>query len=133
MLGEKAMVQKRCFYEWSVRIPLIVNFPDQRYAGRQLTTPVSLLDLLPTLLDLAGVPEADRLPLDGRTLLPLFNGSEEPERTVLAEYHVEKVKGPAFMARRGRYKYIHIYEHGSQLFDLENDPGEWHNLKESTP
>jgi choline-sulfatase len=128
MLGEKGMVQKRCFYEWSARIPLIFHFSDGRGAGQRVRTPVSLLDLLPTLLELAGVPEADRLPVDGRSLMPLLAGAEEPDRVVLSEYHVEKVKGPAFMARRGRYKYILIHEYGSQLFDLETDPGEWHNL-----
>jgi choline-sulfatase len=128
MLGEKGMVQKRCFYEWSARIPLIFHFPDGDGGGQRVKTPVSLLDLMPTFLDLAAVPEADRLPGDGRSLCPLLAGREEPERTVFSEYHVEKVKGPAFMVRHGRYKYIHIHEHDSQLFDLETDPGEWHNL-----
>jgi hypothetical protein len=58
------MVQKRCFYEWSTRIPLIINFPDRRYGGQQVAAPVSLLDLPPTLLDLAGVPLVERLPMD---------------------------------------------------------------------
>ncbi|MDQ3930890.1 MAG: sulfatase-like hydrolase/transferase, partial [Chloroflexota bacterium] len=57
MLAERRMVQKRCFYEWSARIPLIVSFPDGSYSGRKVAAPVSLIDLLPTLLDVAGVPE----------------------------------------------------------------------------
>ena len=139
MLGERGMVQKRCYYEWSVRIPLIIHFPDGRVAGRRVVprrvaAPASLLDLLPTLLDLAQVPQRARLPVDGSSLLPLLEGQEPladeetATRAVFSEYHLEKVKGPSFMVRRGRYKYIYIHEHGSQLFDLQEDPDEWHNL-----
>jgi choline-sulfatase len=121
MLGERRMVQKRCFYEWSVRVPLLLRFPDGHRAADRVTDPVSLLDVAPTLLDLAGVE--DRLPLDGRTLL-----DPDPGRAVLAEYHVEKVRAPCFMARRGSRKLIHVHGHGEQLFDLESDPGERRNL-----
>lgn len=146
MLGERGMVQKRCFYEWSARIPLIIHIPatisaGQSAAGRQITTPVSLLDLLPTLLDIAQVPQQDRLPVDGASLLPLLpdltdfqnlSGLDDPhaltDRPIFSEYHLEKVKGPSFMVRHGRYKYVYIHEHGSQLFDLQEDPGERRNL-----
>src|SRR5215208_7005412 len=59
MLGEKRMVQKRCFYEWSVRVPLVVALPSEAAAGTTVAEPVSLLDVLPTLLDLLEYPEAD--------------------------------------------------------------------------
>ena len=121
MLAERGMVQKRCFYEWSVRVPLLAHFPDGRDAGTAVVDPVSLLDLAPTLLDLAGVDE--RLPPAGRSLL-----EPDGERVVLAEYHVEKVRAPCFMARRGRWKYILVHGHGSQLFDLDADPGERESL-----
>ena len=121
MLGERRMVQKRCFYEWSVRVPLVLRLPGGERAGTSVPVPVSLLDVAPTLLDLAGVDE--RLALDGRSLL-----DPDPERAVLAEYHVEKVRAPCFMARRGTRKLIHVHGHGEQLFDLAADPGEWENL-----
>jgi choline-sulfatase len=127
MLGERKMVQKRCFYEWSARVPLIVRFADGSYAGRKVGTPVTLLDIAPTLLDVAGVPIEARLPADGESLLRVLEGGER-ERVVFSEYHVEKVFAPSFMVRRGRYKYVYIHGHGSQLFDLESDPGEWRNL-----
>jgi choline-sulfatase len=130
MLAEKCMVQKRCFYEWSARIPLIVRFPDGRHAGQQVTQPVSLLDLLPTLLDLAGVPPELRLPMDGRSLMDLITGAASDARPIFSEYHVEKVHAPCFMVRTETYKYIYIHGYGRQLFDLETDPEEWHNLAE---
>lgn len=126
MLGEKGMVQKRCHYEWSARVPLLFRLPDA--APRRVSAPVTLLDLLPTLLDFAGVPESERLPGDGATLIPLLQGIEEPERPIFVEYHVEKVKAPSFMVRRGPYKYTYIHGHDPQLFDLAADPGEWRNL-----
>ena len=54
MLCEKEMVQKRNFYEWSCRVPLLMRFPDGWKAGTTFATPVSLLDLLPTFCQLAG-------------------------------------------------------------------------------
>jgi choline-sulfatase len=128
MLGEKGMVQKRCFYEWSARIPLIVAFPDGRYAGQKVAAPASLIDLVPTILDIAGIPAAERLPMDALSLIDLLEGDAGDERFVLSEYHVEKVRAPCFMARKGRFKYIYIHGYESQLFDLEADPGEWQNL-----
>jgi choline-sulfatase len=128
MLGERGMVQKRCFYEWSARVPLIIRLPGGEGAGRKVRTPVSLLDLLPTLLDLAGVPNSQRLPVEGESLGPLLGGKEDPERAVFSEYHVEKVKSPSFMLRRGKYKYVYIHGYDRQLFDLDADPGEWRNL-----
>jgi choline-sulfatase len=119
MLGERGMVQKRCFYEWSARVPLIVRHPDRRDAGTSVATPVSLLDLAPTLLDWCGVSE--RLPMDGTSLL-------EPGAPVFSEYHVEKVRAPCFMVRDGERKYIYVHGHGEQLFDLAADPGEWNDL-----
>jgi len=119
MLGERAMVQKRCFYEWSVRVPLLVRHPSGHGAGTSVDAPVSLLDLAPTILDWVGAEE--RLPMDGGSL-------DRPGDVVFSEYHVEKVRAPCFMVRRGSRKYIYIHGHGEQLFDLEVDPGERTNL-----
>ncbi|HWH05009.1 MAG TPA: choline-sulfatase, partial [Gaiellaceae bacterium] len=127
MLGERRMVQKRCFYEWSVRVPLVVRVPGGRSAGRVVAEPVSLLDLLPTLLDLTGY-EGERLPVDGESFASLLEEEPAEPRTVLSEYHVEKVRAPCFMARRGRHKLIHVHGHGDQLFDLEADPHERDDL-----
>jgi choline-sulfatase len=123
MLCEKEMVQKRNFYEWSCRVPLLMSFPDGWKAGSTFADPVSLLDLLPTFCELAGEDAA--LPHDGQSLLGLLEGGGG--RTVFAQAH-EAVGVPCVMARKGRFKYNYIHGHDDQLFDLEADPGEWRSL-----
>ena len=124
MLCEKEMVQKRCFYEWSCRVPLIVRFPDQWQAGTTVETPTSLLDLLPTFCELAGAEAS--LPHDGTSLLPIIEG-QQADRHIFAQAH-EAVGAPCIMVREGQFKYNYIHGHQPQLFDLESDPGEWNNL-----
>lgn len=126
MLCEKCMVQKRTFYEWSARVPLIFRFPDGWKAGTTCATPVSLVDLAPTVLEMAGV--TDWLPLDGVSLIGLLEGSDLGERPVFSEMHVEGVDTTCFMVRRRRHKYVYIHGEDAQLFDLERDPEEWRNL-----
>ncbi len=128
MLCEKGMVQKRVLYEFSARVPLVMRFPNDRYAGTVVREPANLVDLLPTLLDIAGVEVGVRQPVDGQSLMGLIDGSDRATRTTFSEEHVEDVAVPCFMVRRGRFKYIHIHGVDRQLFDLEADPGEWHNL-----
>ncbi|MBD0329225.1 MAG: choline-sulfatase [Thermoleophilia bacterium] len=125
MLGERRMVQKRVFYEWSVRVPLVVDVPGGD-GGAAVSHAVSLLDLVPTLLDLAGVPAEERLPAAGANV---FAG----EQPVFSEYHVEKVRAPSFMVRDGRWKYVYTHGHDSRLYDLEADPGEWRDLAPEQP
>jgi choline-sulfatase len=123
MLCEKEMVQKRNFYEWSCRVPLLMSFPDGWKAGSTFADPVSLLDLLPTFCELAGEDAA--LPHDGQSLLGQLAGGGG--RTVFAQAH-EAVGVPCVMAREGRFKYNYIHGHDDQLFDLQADPGEWCSL-----
>ncbi|MDA0710563.1 MAG: choline-sulfatase [bacterium] len=125
MLCEKEMVQKRTFYEWSARVPFIIKFPDGYQAGKVVDQPISLIDLLPTLCDLADVD--DPLPCDGRSIMPLIDGTETEDRVICVEAY-EAVGTPCVMARKGHHKYVHIHEYDGQVFDLEADPGEWQNL-----
>jgi choline-sulfatase len=128
MLLEKGMVQKRTFYEMSSRVPLILTYPKLNLAGEIIIEPVNLIDILPTLLDFAGISPTQRIPMDGLSLLPIMKGEEKNTRVAFSEYHSQGSHAPCFMVRQGRFKYIYIHGYYSQLFDLENDPGEWHNL-----
>lgn len=126
MLCEKGMVQKRTFYEWSSRVPLIIRFPDERWRSTVRNEPVNLIDLMPTFLDIARVQE--RLPLDGRSLMGLLESTDTLDWETLSEYHSQGAHAPCFMIRRSKFKYVYIHGYESQLFDLQADPGEWQNL-----
>jgi choline-sulfatase len=130
MLGERGLWYKMSFFDGSARIPLIVHRPG-RIAPRRVATPVSLLDLVPTLVDLAGgwpdgTPAA---PIEGRSLLGfLGDGPEPPPEPVLAEYLAEGVVEPQVMVRHGSYKLIRCPGDPDLLYDLADDPHERENL-----
>ncbi len=128
MLCQKNMVQKRSFYESSARVPLLVVSPHVGRRGHVCKTPVSLLDIAPTILELTGYTDSESLAADGTSLVPLLQGKEQPDRVVFSEMHSEGVYATCFMVRRGKYKYIYIHGHDEQLFGLEADAHEWNNL-----
>jgi choline-sulfatase len=128
MLGERGLWYKMTFFERAVRVPLIIHAP-MRFGQCRVKQNVSLVDLLPTLLELSGTTQEMAVPVDGRSLLPLATsrGGGWPD-TVYAEYMAEGTTEPVFMIRRGRHKYICCAGDPSQLFDLEKDPLEVDNL-----
>ncbi|MBO9355382.1 choline-sulfatase [Bordetella petrii] len=131
MLGERGMWYKQNFFEPSVRVPLLIHAPGESLAGgKRVRQPVTLLDLLPTLLELAG-GEPDYVdPIDGRSLVPLLAGNEArvPPRPVLSEYTDMGVIAPARMVRDGDYKLIYTHGYPLQLYHLATDPRELRNL-----
>jgi len=129
MLGEKGMVQKRCFYEFSSKVLLIMNFPEKygnKYRGIRYKGVVSLIDILPTIMDICGVE--NYLPTEGVSLLKLLERNQADERVIFSESHTEGVFAPCFMVRKGEYKYIYIHGKESQLFNIKLDPQENNNL-----
>ncbi|MFC7157529.1 sulfatase-like hydrolase/transferase [Halomarina halobia] len=127
MLGDHDLWWKCCMYEQSAGVPLIVRGPDID-VGRTVETPVSLLDVLPTMTDALGIP-ADPA-WRGTSLLPFATGKREPnpDRTVFSEYHAHGVGRGFYMIRRSCYKYVHYLNGPDQLFDLDADPKELENL-----
>jgi choline-sulfatase len=127
MLGERGMWYKQTFFEPSSRVPLLLYQPGTRSAAR-VAEPVSLVDLLPTLMDWAGGPGDWPEPLDGRSWLPLLRNERTIERRVISEYTDMGVIAPSRMLRAGDLKYIHTHGHPAQLYDLRADPLELRNL-----
>lgn len=126
MLGERGLWFKMSFFEGSSRVPLMIAAPDLP-AGR-VDTPVSLLDVVPTLADLAGLDLSGVMPwTDGETLLPVAGGAER-NGPVLMEYAAEASIAPMVSVRSGAYKYNACKADPPQLFDLERDPHELANL-----
>ena len=130
MLGERGMWYKQSFYDWSVKIPLIVKVPGMQSRER-VPQLVSLVDLLPTFMDVAteGQPPELVAPVDGHSLLPLLSNSEaEWGNQVISEYTGEGVVAPCRMVRRDHLKLIYTHGHPDLLYDLERDPQELDNL-----
>ncbi|RCI11935.1 hypothetical protein L249_4576 [Ophiocordyceps polyrhachis-furcata BCC 54312] len=127
MLGERGLWYKMSYFESSVRVPLLVNYP-RWFAPRRVTQNVSTLDLLPTICDLIGVKPAPYLPMDGVSMLPHLLGRDGGHDTVLAEYTGEGTVRPIMMIRRGPWKYIICPADEPQLYNLRDDPLELDNL-----
>ena len=127
MLGERGLWYKMSFFEGACRVPLVVSAPG-RFAPGRVATSVSLVDVLPTLVELAGGDVA-RLasPIDGRSLVPHLAGSGGHDE-VVGEYLAEGAVAPLVMLRRGRWKFVHCPADPDQLYDLEADPEERHDL-----
>tara|TARA_B100000614_G_scaffold245281_1_gene250222 strand:+ start:49 stop:1440 length:1392 start_codon:yes stop_codon:yes gene_type:complete len=130
MLGERGMWFKMSHFEWASRVPMIIHAP-ARFAPRRVSQPVSLVDLLPTLTDIA-TGEKDPVfsdAVDGNSLLSLLTGGKEDEdATVQAEILCEGAVSPVVMLRKGPYKYIYCDRDPEQLYHLEEDPHEVMNL-----
>ena len=127
MLGERGLWYKMSFMEHSSRVPLIVYAPG-RFKARRVTQPASLLDILPTLTDMAG-RNHHAATLDGVSLLPLLEGkAEDKDRAIYAELTAEGCLAPLFMIRQGDWKYVATRPDPDQLFNLVDDPHEMNNL-----
>lgn len=131
MLGERGLWYKMNFFEWSARVPLLFFAPG-RFTPRRVTQPVSLVDILPTLVELAGQGQAPEFaaPLDGRSLAPyLHNNETAGDNTgVVGEFLAEGAIAPVVMIRWGQYKYVYSEPDPDQLYDLSADPHELNNL-----
>jgi choline-sulfatase len=126
MLGERGLWFKMSFFEGSARVPLMIAGPGIQPA--LVETPVSNLDILPTLADLAGIDLGAIMPwTDGQSLKLLMDGATR-ETPVLMEYAAEGSYAPMVAIREGRYKFVHCEIDPPQLFDLESDPEESVNL-----
>jgi choline-sulfatase len=126
MLGERGLWYKMSYFESSVRVPLLVHYP-QLFPKRHVSQNVSTLDILPTLVDLIGTKLWPELPIDGHSLFPYLVGGTG-EDTVFAEYCGEGTVAPLVMIRRGKWKFIYCPADPTQLFNLEEDPHELANL-----
>ncbi|MCP9482765.1 choline-sulfatase [Shimia sp. CNT1-13L.2] len=126
MLGERGLWYKMNFFENSARVPLIMAGPG--IASGTASNACSLVDLLPTFLDIAGNDGAIiGEPIDGRSLMPLARGEDDPVDEAIGEYCAEMTPYPVFMIRRGALKYIHCDPDPPQLYDLAIDPLETTN------
>ncbi|HRE99600.1 MAG TPA: sulfatase-like hydrolase/transferase [Pirellulaceae bacterium] len=128
---------KGFLYEGGLREPLIVRWPQRIRSGSECGTPVVLSDLMPTLLEMAGLdPSKITGPLDGVSLMPLLKDQSLPERDLF--WHLPNYTNqggrPSGAILSRNHKLIEHFEDGRrELFDLSVDPGERHDLSEIEP
>jgi choline-sulfatase len=123
MLGERGLWYKMNFFEHSARVPLIISAP--RLAAGRVSMLATLLDIAPTLMDVAGIEPAPQF--DGVSLVP-YVAQPDPGRTVVGEYLGEGAVAPIFMIRRDGWKFVWSSVDPAQLYDLDVDPAESTNL-----
>ncbi|PST82716.1 sulfatase [Pedobacter yulinensis] len=130
-MGEHGWFDKRWIYEESFRTPMVMRYPGQVPAGSVSDRFVMNLDIAPTLLQAAGIDvPAD---MQGMSMLPALKNKADKGRQVLYYHYYENGEhsvSPHFGIRTKRYKLIRFYKRvsGWELYDLQKDPQEMHNL-----
>ncbi|NJO01243.1 MAG: hypothetical protein HC880_05670 [Bacteroidia bacterium] len=105
--------------------------------GKERTEIAANLDVVPTLMDLAGIAPPDSIHLDGKSLKPLLMSQNPnwPDRNLYQKYSLTTLRSnkpdpfPGAVMRNQRYKMVN----GNELYDLQNDPGETTNLADQQP
>ncbi|MBP7148502.1 MAG: sulfatase [Acidobacteria bacterium] len=117
-------------YGETLHVPLVLRYPGRLPAGRRIDTPVTLLDVMPTILDLAdvAVPGAAQ----GRSLVPLWSGGTLEPRPIVSEWNGRTDGAPFEAVRDGGFTYI---RQGSSelLFEIARDPGEHRSVAGEAP
>tara|TARA_A100001037_G_scaffold306860_2_gene357470 strand:+ start:4891 stop:6330 length:1440 start_codon:yes stop_codon:yes gene_type:complete len=127
-LGKRGLWGKMTMYEEAAAIPMIISGPEIPI-GKTCSTPVSLIDIYPTILECVGEPLLEKeKSLPGRSLQMIANEPDDNERKVFSEYHGAGSPSAVYMLRMGKYKYISYLGYSPELFDLELDPEEEENL-----
>ena len=115
--------QKRTLWEGGIRVPGVVRWPNHVPAGKVSQAIVHMTDVFPTFLAAAGVEPEASWKVDGRNLLPVWEGkAKAPERTLFWEWRTEGSRQLAAM--RGDLKLVITGDNAAEMFDVANDPGE---------
>ena len=139
---------KGSYYEGGIRVPMMIRWPGRIAAGSYCNIPVTHLDFYPTLRNIIGA-EMSHHSLDGSDISPLFSGQLIPKRGLfwhfpvyLQAYDPQQDGGrdplfrtrPGSVVRHGKWKLHEYFEDGAlELYNLEDDPGESHNLAQALP
>ncbi len=120
--------RKGSTHEGGVRVPLFIRWPKRIESGTTVKTIAAHIDMLPTLVELAGVNMIETLPLDGLSLVPLLLGesADWPDRMLFTH---RRTRGAV---RTQRYRLV-IEKKRVELYDMSEDPGEQNNAAEDHP
>ena len=132
LCGEHGLWFKHNMYEGSVGVPMVMAGPDVP-AGKFVDTDVSLVDIFPTVLDCTGAhPEAEDAEKPGRSLLDVIEQEDangpDTNRVTFADYFTLGSYRASYMLKKNGCKLIYFVDDKAQLFDLNKDPEELHDL-----
>lgn len=122
-LGEKLHWRKMALWEHATRVPLLVRAPWRVEAGGRFDAPVSLVDLAPTLTDLANIEKPGQF--EGESLIGIT-----PQQAAVRPAHMRW--GSAVSTRKGKWRWTRYEDGGEELYNLEEDPREYNNLLGNT-
>ena len=132
--GEHGLIDKRHFYEESVKVPFLVYAPGIFKGGQTINKMVQNVDVAPTVLQLAGLQKPNYMP--GKSFVQLLKGDSTQWRDkIFYEYFWEydfPMTPTVFGVRTDKYKYVRysgVWDQ-NELYDLEKDPNEINNLIE---
>jgi arylsulfatase len=121
---------KQFGHEGGSHTQFIVHWPEKIKPGQIITQTGHIVDIYPTMLDIAGTGYPDTLSrLDGTSLLPLFLGNQRPEPEYYISGYTEKFR----MFRQGEYKIVRANNGPWELYNVLADPSETVNLADSMP
>ena len=130
MMGERGMWFKQHFFEWACRVPFVVHAPG-RFKPARIRRNVSLIDLMPTILDLASdVPFIGYVGngITGKSLVPAMEGElTSLNDIVISEFAADGSTGPSRMVKRDQWKYMYLEGVDELLYDIGSDPNEIKN------
>ena len=131
-MDHRGVLHSRTLFEEVIRVPLILRGPGVP-AGVRMPGPASLVDVVPTILGLLGLPPAPGL--DGVDLSRYWDPVQPLERAVFAEADRRNKRNDSLRAiRRGRWKLVvNRFSGATALYDLEKDPGEKRDVKKRKP
>lgn len=124
-------------YEGGIRVPLIVHWPGEIQPASTSHAVVTGTDYYPTLLEMLDLPPLPEQHIDGRSFVPALKGQDYERGPIywhFPHYSNHGYQSPGGAIRLGNYKLLEYYENGTvQLFDLEKDIGEQHDLADAQP
>ncbi len=128
MMGERGMWYKQHFFEWAAKVPLIVNYP-KKFKPASIKENVSLVDLLPTVLESANADKTLSSKLDGQSLYGAMTQSDQGalSDTAISEFAADGSTGPSRMVKHGSWKYMYLEGQDELLYNLDDDPNELTN------
>lgn len=130
MMGERGMWFKQHFFEWAAKVPLVVSWP-ANWSSNRVTENVSLIDLMPTFIDVANDGPFDDYVghIDGQSLVPCLQGKDDTlSDVVISEFAADGSTGPSRMVRQGDWKYMYLEGKDELLYNLKDDPEEINDL-----